>query len=108
MTMGEKINFWGSLAALAGCLLFIAVYTVMPFVTRRQRWWSSRIGRLLITKAVALSGLMFIVVIYYVAEIDQEWIRAVRGIFAAVIGVMMLYQGWLVFRTMQSGGGDEG
>lgn len=106
--MGETINFYGSLAALVGCLLFIAVYTVMPFLTRRQGWWRSRIGRLLVTKAAALSGLMLIVIVYYVTDVNQEWIRAVRGVFAAVIGAMMMYQGWLVFRTMRSDGGDDG
>lgn len=100
MTVGETVNFYGSLAALAGCLLFIGAYTVMPYITGRARWWSSHIGRLLVTKAVAISGLMVIVIVFYLTDIDAEWIRAVRGVFCGVIGVMMVYQATLVVRIM--------
>lgn len=96
--MGETVNFYGSLVCLTGCLLFLAVYTVMPFVTGRERWWASHIGRMLVTKAVALAGLMLIVVLLYLFDLDLEWVRAVRGVFAALVGVMMMYQTWLVFR----------
>lgn len=98
--MGEKINFYGSVLCLSACVLFIAVYSVMPFVTGRRRWWSSRIGRMMVTKALALAGLMLIVVVFYLTDADAEWIRGIRGVFAAVIAVMMTYQSWLVYRLM--------
>ena len=65
MTMGETVNFWGSLVALVGCVVFIGVYSVMPFLTGRSRWWHSLIGRMLVAKAAASklacsSGLLFI------------------------------------------------
>lgn len=104
--MGETVNFYGSLVCLTGCVLFIAVYTVMPFVTGRERWWSNYIGRMLVTKAVALGGLMLIVVLLYLFDLDLEWVRAVRGVFAALVGVMMMYQTWLVFRFHR--GKEEG
>lgn len=105
--MGERLNFYGSLLALTGCLLFIGVYTAMPYVTGRERWWHSHIGRLLVTKAAALAGLMAIVVSFYVWGIDVEWIRSARGVLAAAIGVMMMYQSWLVYR-IQREQGDNG
>lgn len=101
MTVGETINFWGSVMCLAGCLLFIGVYTWMPLRTGRERWWSSYIGRLLITKAAALAGLMLIVILMYLFDFDVEWIRSTRGIFAAVIAVMMVYQSWLVYHLQR-------
>lgn len=99
--MGERLNLYGSLFCLAACLLFIGVYTAMPFVTGRERWWSSHIGRLLVTKAAALAGLMAIVVVAYLSDTDLEWVRSVRGVFAAVIGVMMVYQSRLVIRIQR-------
>lgn len=96
--MGETINFYGSLLALAGCLAFVGVYTVMPYLTGRKRWWYSRIGRMFVTKALALAGLMAIVILFYVTNIDAEWIRGVRGVFSGVIGVMMFYQTRLVIK----------
>ena len=98
MTMGETVNFYGSLVCLAGCVMFIAVYTVMPFITGRERWWASHIGRLLVTKATALAGLMLIVILVYLLDLNLEWVRAVRGVFAGLVGAMMMYQTWLVFR----------
>lgn len=96
--MGERINFYGSLACLTACLLFVLVYTVVPLLTGRMRWWSSHIGRMLVTKALALAGLMVITVVMYVFDVEVEWIRSVRGVFAAVVAVMMVYQSWLVYR----------
>lgn len=102
MSVGETVNFYGSLVCLTGCVLFIAVYTVMPFITGRERWWASHIGRLLVTKASALAGLMLIVILLYLFDLDLEWVRAVRGAFATLVGVMMMYQTWLVFRFQNS------
>lgn len=96
--MGETINFYGSLVALAGSLAFIGAYTIMPYITGRARWWSSRIGRLFVTKALAIAGLMVIAVVFYTTDIDAEWIRGVRGVFSGVIGVMMFYQTRLVIK----------
>ena len=102
--MGEVINYYGSLLCLTACLGFIAVYTVMPFVTGRERWWSHHLGRMMITKASALAGLMLIVVVYYLTDIDPEWIRVARGILAGVVGLMMFYQSWLVYRLQRRQG----
>jgi len=99
--MGEDLNFYGSLFCLAGCLLFIVAYTVTPFVTGRQRWWASHIGRMLVTTATAIAGLMLIVVLLYLFDLDLEWVRAVRGVFAALVGVMMMYQTGLVVRLQR-------
>jgi hypothetical protein len=99
--MGEELNFYGSLFCLTGCVLFIAAYTVMPLVTGRERWWASHIGRMLVTKATALAGLMLIVVLLYLFDLDLEWVRAVRGVFAALIGAMMMYQTGLVVRLQR-------
>lgn len=96
--MGERINFYGSVFCLAACLLFVGVYTVMPFVTGRERWWSSVLGRMLVTKALALAGLMSIVVALYLFHLDLEWVRSARGIFASIVAVMMVYQSWMVYR----------
>lgn len=105
--MGEQINFYSSLFCLLACLLFIGVYTAMPILTGRERWWSSHIGRLLVTKATALAGLMLIVVVTYAFDINLEWVRSVRGIFAAVIGVMMVYQSRLVVRIQKQKEEDQ-
>ena len=99
--MGERINFYGSLLCLAGCLVFIIIYTVMPFRTRRQRWWSTPFGRMIVTKAVAIAGLMLIVVLLYLFDLELEWVRAVRGVFAAVVGAMMFYQAAQVVRIQR-------
>lgn len=96
--MGETVNFWGSLVALVGCVVFIGVYSVMPFLTGRSRWWHSLIGRMLVAKAAAIAGLMLIVIAMYVCDIQVEWVRATRGVFSALVGVMMAYQGYLVYK----------
>src|ERR1044072_447818 len=101
MTMGETINFYGSVVCLAGCLLFLGVFSVMPFVTGRVPWWSSQIGRMMVTKAIALAGLMLITVVTYLADPDLEWVRSVRGVFALVIGTMMMYQTRLVIKIQR-------
>lgn len=98
MTVGEEINFWGSLVCLLGCLAFVVIYTAMAFLTGRKRWWHDQVGRMLVTKAIALAGLMLLVVVYYAFHLDAEWIRGIRGVFSAVIGVMMALQTVLVYR----------
>ncbi len=105
--MGETINFYGSLVCLAGCVTFIAVYSVMPFITNRIPWWKYQIGRMLVTKAAAIAGLMLIIVITYAFHVDLEWIRLVRGVFAAVVGVMMFYQAGIVYRLQKGHEGDN-
>jgi hypothetical protein len=101
MTMGETINFYGSLLALTGCILFIVIYTAMPFLTHRERWWNSKVGRMMVTKAIAIAGLMLIPVTFYLLRYDMEWTRSVRGVLSALIGIMMVYQSWLVYRTQR-------
>lgn len=96
--MGEALNFYGSLFCLLACLLFVGVYTVVPLRTGRARWWSSVLGRMLVTKALALAGLMAIVVALYLFDLDLEWVRSARGVFAAIVAVMMVYQSWMVYR----------
>lgn len=105
--MGELINFYGSLVCMTGSLLFVGVYTVMPFVTGRRRWWQDPVGRMLVTKASALAGLMVVPVVYYLTRADAEWIRSIRGVFSAVIGVMMVYQTSLVFRLQRQRKEDQ-
>jgi hypothetical protein len=108
MSMGETINFYGSLLCLTGCLTFIAVYTIMPFITNRIPWWKYQIGRMMITKAAAIAGLMLIIVITYAFGVNVEWIRLIRGVFAAVVGVMMFYQARIVYRLQKGYEGDNG
>jgi hypothetical protein len=99
--MGETINFYGSLVCMTGCLLFLGVYSVMPFATGRAPWWRSRIGRMMVTKALAITGLMLITIVMYLADPDVEWVRSIRGVFAAVVGVMMMYQSRLVYHLQR-------
>lgn len=101
MNMGETINFYGSLLCLAGCLMFVGVYTVMAYVTGRIPWWRSRIGRMLVTKALAIAGLMLIIIVFYLFEVDATWIRTIRGVFAGLVGTVMFYQAWLVYRLQR-------
>jgi hypothetical protein len=106
--MGETINFYGSLFCFTGCAAFIGVYTAMAFITGRVPWWKSHIGRMMVTKAAAIAGLMLIVIVLYLSDIDLEWVRSFRGIFAAVVGVMMFYQAVIVYRLQRvRDGGDE-
>lgn len=105
--MGETINFYGSLFCLMGCLTFIGVYSVMPFITNRIPWWKYQIGRMLVIKAAAISGLMLIIVVTYAFHIDLEWIRTIRGAFAALVGVMMFLQGRIVYRLQKGYEGDN-
>lgn len=108
MSMGETVNFYGSLVALAGCVTFIGVYSVMPFLTNRVPWWRYQIGRMMVTKAASIAGLMLIIVVTYAFHVDREWVRLVRGVFAVVIGVMMFYQTWIVYRLQKGYEGDNG
>lgn len=108
MTVGEEINFFGSLACLAACLAFVGMYTVMGYVTHRRRWWHDEVGRMMVTKALAIAGLMGIVVVFYTLDLDAEWIRGVRGVFSGVVAVMMAYQTYLVYRLQRRGSGGSG
>lgn len=99
--MGEEINFWGSLLCFMGCMAFVVVYTAMAFLTGRVRWWHDHVGKMLVTKALAMAGLMALVLVYYAFHLDAEWIRGIRGVFASVIGVMMIYQTHLVYRLQR-------
>jgi uncharacterized membrane protein len=65
------------------------------------------VGRLMVTKAAAIAGLMFIPVAAYSWDLDMEWIRSVRGVFAAVVGIMMFYQSGLVYRLQRTREPDE-
>jgi hypothetical protein len=105
--MGETVNFYGSLVCLAGCVSFIGVYSVMPLLTDRVPWWRYRIGRMLVTKAASIAGLMLIIVVTYAFHINLEWIRMIRGVFAAVVGVMMFYQTRLVYMLQKGYEGDN-
>jgi hypothetical protein len=90
MTGGEAVNLWGSVLALVGCLAFVAVYSVFA------RWWRDAVGRLLVTKALAVAAFMAISIGITVMRSDAELLRIVRGFLAALFGVLMLYQAWLV------------
>lgn len=98
MTVGEEINFWGSLLCLLGCVAFVSHYTFLAYRTGRVRWWHDPVGKMMVTKAVSIAGLMLLVIVFYLFNVDAEWIRGIRGVFAAMIGVMMGYQTYLVHR----------
>lgn len=97
MTTGETVNVWGSAIALAGCLAFVAVYTLLA------RWWRDRVGRLLVIKALSVAAFMAISICVTLLRGDAEMLRVVRGILAALFGVLMLYQAWLVGHTQIKG-----
>jgi uncharacterized membrane protein len=97
MTPGETVNLWGSVIALVGCLSFVAVYTVLA------RWWRTRVGRLLVIKALAIAAFMAISICVTLLRTDIEILRVVRGVLAALFGVLMLYQAWLVGHTQIKG-----
>jgi len=101
MRWGDVLNLYGSLLAFTGCVAFVVVYTVMAFVTGRERWWSSHVGRMMVTKALAIAGLMAIALAFYWLDLDTYLIRQVRGVFAGVVGVMMIYQTVLVYRLQK-------
>lgn len=87
--------------------MFIAVYTAMPFLTNRTGWWRYHIGRMMVTKAFAIAGLMVISMVFYLTDIKLEWIQVARGVFAAVVGMMMVYQTVLVYRLQKGHEGDN-
>lgn len=97
MTLGETVNLWGSTTALVGCLSFVTVYTLLA------RWWRDPVGRLLVIKALAIAAFMAISISVTVINADVEVLRIVRGILAALFGVLMLYQAWLVGYTQIKG-----
>jgi hypothetical protein len=99
------VNVWGSAIALVGCLSFVAVYTLLA------RWWRTLVGRLLVIKALAIAAFMAISICVTAFGVDAEALRTLRGILAALFGVLMLYQAWLVGHTQikgaRRGGTDE-
>lgn len=97
MTGGEAVNLGGSVIALTGCLAFVAVYSLLA------RWWRDPIGRLLVTKAVAIALFMAISVAATAFSADVGILRFVRGSLAALFGALMLYQAWLVGHTQIKG-----
>lgn len=97
MTTGETVNLWGSVIALAGCLSFVAVYTLLA------RWWRDPVGRLLVIKALAIALFMAISICVTAFRADVEILRVVRGSLAALFGALMLYQAGLVARTQIKG-----
>jgi hypothetical protein len=107
MTVGEEINFWGSLLCLLGCMAFVGYYTFLAFRTGRMRWWHDRVGKMMVTKALAIAGLMLLTVAFYLFNIDAEWIRGIRGVFSAVVGAMMCYQTYLVHQLQTGDGGKD-
>lgn len=97
MTTAEAVNFWGSTIALGGCLAFVAVYSLLA------KWWRSQVGRLLVTKAVAIIAMMALSICVTLLRSDIELLRLVRGILAALFGALMFYQAWLVGHTQIKG-----
>ena len=102
MTAGQTVNLGGSIAALAGCLTFVLIYSLCA------PWWRSHVGRLLVFKALAIAAFMTVSVLEYTVDADDGAglgdLLMVRGILAAGFGVMMAYQAWLVGRTQARGG----
>ncbi|MER7488704.1 hypothetical protein ABTY20_22925 [Streptomyces sp. NPDC126497] len=96
-TTGETVNLWGSAIALAGCLAFVAVYTLLA------RWWRDPVGRLLVIKALAIAAFMAISICVTALRGDIEALRIVRGVLATLFGALMFYQAWLVGRTQIKG-----
>jgi hypothetical protein len=97
MTTGESVNLWGSVLAFVGCAAFVAVYSLLA------RWWRDPIGRLLVTKAVAIACFMAITICVTGFGADAEVTRVVRGILAALFGALMVYQACLVAHTQIKG-----
>lgn len=97
MTGGAAVNLWGSVIALTGCVAFVTVYSLLA------RWWRDPIGRLLVTKAVAIAAFMAISITATAFGADVEVLRVVRGVLAALFGTLMLYQAGLVARTQIKG-----
>jgi uncharacterized membrane protein YeiH len=98
---GVTVNVWGSAIALAGCAAFVAVYSLFA------RWWRDPVGRLLVFKALSMSAFMALSMSIYVLHADVPIVLVVRGILAAVFGVLMGYQAWLVGHEQIRGLRDE-
>jgi hypothetical protein len=101
MTAGQAANLCGSVAALAGALSFVLVYTLFA------PWWTYRVGRLLVFKALVISGFMIVSIVAYIVNPDsgtgREPLFMVRGVLAGGFGLMMTYQAWLVSREQIRG-----
>jgi len=97
MTAGEAVNLWGSTVALVGSLTFVTAYTLVA------RWWRGPVGRLLVTKALAIAAFMVISILVTALSADPEALRILRGVLAGLFGALMLYQAGLVIRTQIKG-----
>jgi hypothetical protein len=97
MTAGQTVNLCGSIAALSGSLAFVLVYSVFA------PWWRSRVGRLLVFKALAIAAFMTVSVLSYAVDPKNRAVMGVlllvRGVLAAGFGAAMTYQAWLVGYT---------
>ena len=97
MTAGQAVNLVGSIAALAGSLAFVLVYTVFA------PWWRNRIGRLLVVKALFMSAFMVVSITAYVLDSGNGDrlgpLLLTRGLLAAGYGLVMAYQAWIVSYT---------
>lgn len=99
--VGQAINLCGSVTALAGSLAFIIVYTLFA------PWRTYRIGRLLVTKALFMTGFMVMSILTYVIAPNSGRhigpLLIVRGALATGYGLMMIYQAYLVTHTQMKG-----
>lgn len=94
MTNGQTVNLCGSVLALAGSLSFVLVYSLFA------PWWRSRIGRLLVIKALFIAAFMTVSILAYAISPGTGThitpLLLTRGLLAAAYGVLMTYQAWLV------------
>lgn len=97
MTTGQTVNLCGSAVALLGSLSFVVVYSAVA------PWWRSRVGRLLVSKALAIVGFMTVSISAYVIDPSASGhigpLLITRGALAGGFGLAMAYQAWLVCYT---------
>lgn len=101
MTAGQTVNLCGSILALAGSLAFVLVYALFG------PWRRSRVGRLLVMKALFISAFMSVSVVTYVVDpgtgLHISVLLLTRGLLATAYGLLMAYQAWLVSYTQIHG-----